>query len=139
MTVTLQTILQKVLVLTLLPLLTIDSETHKSIDSTNNYSIDMTTLTIDFQDGFDDDAIVCKINDVTAFNKNHVKTAKLTGLADSVKLEIEKGKTNLEIAVKNKNMSKSIELDINEELYIGISIVNDSITHILSTQPFGYG
>ena len=99
----------------------------------------MTTLTIDFQEGFDQDSIICKVNEATVFNKNAVTTAKLIGLADSINLEIEKEKVLIEITVKNRDLSKSIKLDISEGAYIGISLSNNSISYIQSKEPFGYG
>ncbi|WP_167611753.1 hypothetical protein [Maribellus sediminis] len=139
MTVTLQTILQKVLVLTLLPLLTIGYEEHRLMHTTNNFQTDMTTLSIDFQDGFDKDSILCTVNELTVFNKKAVTTSKLTGLADSINIEVEKGKAHLEITIVNRNLSKLIKLNITEESYIGISLAGDSISYIRSAEPFGYG
>jgi|GEM_PF-907697 len=139
MNFSLQTITLKVLLLSLLFAFPRHSEPKMARDFKDIYQITMTNLTIDLQEGFNNDTVLCKVNDDTVFHKNHVTTAKLTGLADSVSLDVKKGKVILQIAVKNRFMSKSIELDINEESYIGISLSNDSMLYIRSSQPFGYG
>ena len=99
----------------------------------------MINITIDFQDGFVNDSIECQLNGKTIYNKNNCNTSRLTGLADSVSVKAGKGLNKLKVIILSRNIEKEIPIDIKDEVFIGISVVNDTIEHIISAKPFGYG
>lgn len=99
----------------------------------------MAILSIDFQSGFINDTIVLLVNDEEVFHKEHVNTKLLLGLADSFKTEIETGLVSIEIHVLTKDIKKALVLEVLEDKYIGISIVNSMVDYIVTDEPFGYG
>lgn len=100
---------------------------------------DMLTLSVDFQDGFVDDAIVLLVNGQEVFYKQHVRTKLLLGLADSLKTKVETGPVSIETNVPTKDIAKTIALEVSADTYIGISIANGMVEYIVLDEPFGYG
>jgi hypothetical protein len=98
----------------------------------------MVNLSIDFRDGFLDDTIVLQVNDKEVFHKEHVRTKLVIGLADSFKTKVEPGPVTIEIIVPTKNVVKTILLEVSDDTYLGISIVNGVIEYMGSSEPFGY-
>jgi len=99
----------------------------------------MATLSIDFQDGFVDDTIIVQVNGEEVFQKEHVSTKLILGLADSFETEVETGLVNIEINVQTKNLTEDFLLEVSADTYIGISIMNGKIEYIVSDKPFRYG
>lgn len=99
----------------------------------------MVTLSIDFQDGFVNDITVLHVNGKEIFHKEHVNTKLLLGLADSLETEVETGSVSINTNVPTKDIEKTIILEVSADTYVGISIVNGMIEHIVSDRPFGYG
>ena len=99
----------------------------------------MANLTIDFQDGFVNDSIECRLNGKRIYSKNNCNTSRLTGLAESVSLKVGNCSNKIKVIIINRDIEKEIRLEVEDDVFIGISIVNDTIEHIVSTKPFGYG
>ena len=98
----------------------------------------MVTLTIDLQEGFQEDKVVLYVNGEEVYRKDQVRTKRLLGMAGSFTTEVETGSVNVEIRVETKHLAKTIPLEISDDTYLGISIVNGVIDHIVSDEPFGY-
>lgn len=99
-----------------------------------------TMLAIDLQDGFDGDTVIIRIDGEERFEKAGVTTMRLTGLADDTfRTQVEPGSATVEIAVPSRNLSESFTLDIAGDTYIGVSIQNGRLQHIIRDRPFGYG
>lgn len=100
---------------------------------------EVVTLSIDLQEGFLDDTVVLQVNGEEVFRREHVSTKLLLGIADSSKAEVEKGPAIIEVNVETKDIQKTISLELSADTYLGISIANGMIEHIVSNKPFGYG
>ena len=79
-----------------------------------------------------------KINDTEVFRKKKLSTSLVLGLADTFKTEVEKGKASVEVKIPTKNLEGTIQLDISDEVYLGISIVNRFVDFRISGKPFAY-
>jgi hypothetical protein len=60
------------------------------------------------------------------------------GLADSWKGEVEKGPVTVEVNVQTRNIAGTIPLNVLTDTYLGVSVVNDRIEHIILDEPFVY-
>jgi len=99
----------------------------------------MINISIDFQDGFVNDSVKCQLNGKTIYSKNNCNTSRLIGLADSMSVKTGKGLTKLKVIILNRDIEKEISIDIKDDVYVGFSLVNDTIEYIVSAKPFGYG
>jgi hypothetical protein len=108
-------------------------------NSTTSINQDMIYITIDFQDGFVNDSIECRLNGKIIYSKNNCNTSQLTGLADSVRVKPDEGLNKLKVSIVSRGIEKDILIEVKKDVYVGISIVNDTIEHIVSAKPFGYG
>jgi hypothetical protein len=98
----------------------------------------MALLYIDLQEGFADDTVILRVNGKEVFSKKRVTKRLLLGLADSVKTEVEKGLVTIEARVETRGIAKTIRLNVSADTYVGVSVVNDKIEHLVSGKPFGY-
>ena len=113
--------------------------TVKFIPSTETLGAEMINLTIDLQDGFGDDTVILLVDGKEIFQKEHVSTKLLLGLADSIRTDVEKGQVRVEINIQTRNLTETILVDASAPVYVGISIESGKITYIVSPEPFGYG
>lgn len=98
----------------------------------------MSTLRVDLQEGFNGDEVGLRVNGQEAFQKGDVTTKQLLGLASSAEIEVPNGTLTIEIKVPTKNLAKTISLETSGSEYLGVSITNGKIEHIVSHEPFGY-
>lgn len=98
----------------------------------------MALLHIDLQEGFADDTVTLQVNGKKVFSRECVTTRLLLGLADSVKSQVEKGLVTIEARVETRGIAKTIRLNVSADTYVGVSVVNDRIEHLVSGKPFGY-
>ena len=98
----------------------------------------MSTLRVDLQEGFNDDAVDLRVNGQDGFQKEGVTTKLLLGLASSAEIEVPNGTVTIEIKIPTKNLAKTISLETPSSKYLGVSIANGKIEHIVSREPFGY-
>lgn len=98
----------------------------------------MSKLHVDLQEGFTDDEVALRINGQELFQKEGVTTKTLLGLASSAEIEVPNGTVTIEIKVPTKNLAKTISLETSGSEYLGVSIENGKIKHIVSPEPFGY-
>ncbi len=96
------------------------------------------TLGIDLQDGFADDTVVVKVKENEVFQKEHINTSMLLGFATTFKTEVRQGRVSVKVEIPTKNIKRTIMLEILNDVYLGISVVNSIIDYIISDEPFGY-
>ena len=100
----------------------------------------MSTLYIDFQEGFVDDSVVVRVNGEEYF-KQDIRTRLQTGYAGSLEIDV-RGKTaDVEISLPSKGISRSIPVvfDESDTVYMGVSVTAQSeISERVSHEPFGY-
>jgi hypothetical protein len=93
---------------------------------------------IHLQDGFSDDTVIVKLNGKEFFNQQHITTQALIGFADTFTTETSSKQAVLEISLPKRGFLKDIQLEISDELHIGISVEGNEIQYIISSTPFGY-
>jgi hypothetical protein len=100
----------------------------------------MSTLHIDFQEGFLDDTVVVRVNDEEYF-KQDIKTRLQTGYAGSLDIDVRERRVDVEVNLPSKEISKSIPVmfDESDTVYMGLSVtVQGEISERVSHEPFGY-
>ena len=98
----------------------------------------MALLHIALQEGFEDETVVIRVAGKDAFRKDNVRTKLQIGLADSFDTNVEEGPVSIEIEVPSKGLSRSIELQVPNTVYLGVSIIAGKIEYKISHEPFGY-
>ena len=124
-----------VLIMLLLVLLFVSTPLNEN--NRNKESI-MVSLFIDFQDGFSDDTVVVEVNGQEIFNKKNVNTDYSLGLADSVDRKVPKGTVDIKVSVPSRNISDTFSLEVTNNVYMGVSFVDDRIDHHISDEMFQY-
>lgn len=98
----------------------------------------MSKLHVDLQEGFTNDVIQVTVNGRESLHQEGVTTKGMLGLATSSEIEVPEGTVNIEIKVSTKSLAKTISLETSEFPYLGVSIDDGEIEHIVSRRPFGY-
>jgi hypothetical protein len=98
----------------------------------------MSKLRVDFQEGFIHDEIHVRVNGQERLKKADVTTNRLLGIASSEEIEVPNGRLTIDIEIPTKNLAKTIALETSGSEYLGVSIENGKIEHIVSQKPFGY-
>jgi len=118
-------------VLIILALLAACSPTHLEEDI-------MYTLEIDLQEGFDGDQVVIDINGKEAFRQENVSTKLLLGYAETKAFPLPPGKTTVTISLPQKKQTTTINLNLEANTYLGVSVTPAGLDYILSDKPFFY-
>lgn len=79
-----------------------------------------------------------RVNGKPVFERSDVRSSLLKGFAKSIQVDVDPGRAVVEIAVTNRNLSKTLDLDIGADTYVGISRTRSGIESIVRTEPFGY-
>lgn len=99
----------------------------------------MPTLTIDLQDGFQDEAIRVEINGRVVVDETGVNTRFQIGFASSHQVEVEEGVQMISVALPKRQLSQHLDLIISRPLYLGISLSpTGDLQCSVQEQPFGY-
>lgn len=98
----------------------------------------MKPLRIDLQEGFNDDLVVVKVDNREVLRKEGVNTMMLLGYAENLTVQVPEGHVKVEVIMPKRGLSRMIELDISQDLYLGISVINGGIEYLISDTPFGY-
>ena len=100
----------------------------------------MSTLHIDFQEGFVDDSVVVRVNGEEYFRQD-IKTRLQTGYAGSLEVEVRGEEANVEIDLPSKGISEPIRVGFekSDTVYMGLSVTaQGGISERVSHEPFGY-
>jgi hypothetical protein len=100
----------------------------------------MSTLHIDFQEGFLDDAAVVRVNN-EEYHKQDVRTRLQTGYAGSLEVDVRESMVHVEVVLTSRGLSKSIPVEFgkSDTVYLGLSVTADGeISARVSYEPFGY-
>lgn len=98
----------------------------------------MATLVIDLQDGFKDDTVVLRAGGEEVFHKHGVNTDYAIGRADSFQTEVPEGCVVIVVDVLSRDISGTIALVASGTVYLGISLLDQEITHRVSDEMFRY-
>lgn len=95
-------------------------------------------LQMDFQEGFDDDTVLVRLNDKPIYENSGVTTDLRISRADAIEVPLEDGPMRLSISLPDRKMSGSIVVQGKSSIYVGVSVIGDSVEFIVSSEPFGY-
>ena len=98
----------------------------------------MALLHIAMQEGFEDENVVIRVAGKEAFRKDSVRTKLQIGFADSFEMNVEEGPVSIEIDLPSKSLSRVIELQVQNAVYLGVSMIAGKIEYKISHEPFGY-
>jgi hypothetical protein len=98
----------------------------------------MPLLHIAFQEGFDGDTVIVRIDGKEMFRKDNVKTRLQIGYAGSFETSSHEGPVTIDILLPIKNLSETVQLQLTAATYVGVSIQQGKINYRISDQPFGY-
>ncbi len=98
----------------------------------------MPLLHIAFQEGFEGDIVIARINGKEMFKKDNVKTRSQIGYASSFETNSHEGPTTIDIVLPVKNVSETIHLELTAATFVGVSIQQGKISYRVSHEPFGY-
>jgi len=96
-------------------------------------------LDIDLQSGFLADTVQIEVNGELVWEDKEVTTEMLIGLADSFETEVSEGTVTLTVRIPTQDLSSEIDLDVDGDKYIGVSVMDGRIDIFVSDTPFGYG
>jgi hypothetical protein len=100
-------------------------------------------LVIDFQEGFENDTVVIKVDGKQVFQKSNLKTSLLAGPTARFSLPTKEKSATVEVIVPTRNLTDKITLTSKDKTYLGISITKDpgepeKIRFLSQQGPFGY-
>lgn len=82
----------------------------------------MPGLTIELQNGFENDEVIVRAAGRELLKKSHVKTNFAINLAESCPVEVEDGPISIEVLVPSRNLQGTVEIDPARTPYLGVSI-----------------
>jgi uncharacterized protein YdeI (BOF family) len=100
----------------------------------------MSTLHVDFQEGFLEDTVVVRVKDEEYF-KQDITTRLQTGYAGSLDIDVRESTVDVEVDLPSKGISKSIPVvfDESDTVFMGLSVTaQGEISERVSHEPFGY-
>ena len=98
----------------------------------------MIPILIALQNGFEGDTVIVKVNGKEEFKQDNVKTKRQIGKAASFEVNVEEGPANIKVSLPLKNLSETIVFKVSDKVFLGISIEEDKIEHMVSSEPFRY-
>ena len=95
-------------------------------------------LGIDLQDGFQDDEVAVSVNGEVLFRIPDLSTKLLLGFAHTESLQVPEGPTEIIVDVPSRGVSGCIRLGIHQDTYVGITLLEKEVQHVVSLSPFNY-
>ena len=95
-------------------------------------------LHIAFQDGFDDDTVVARLDGREVYRGQGLSTDYRIGVAASFELEVEAGRKAIEIDLPLKHIGGSLEIDITAPAYLAVSTTGTELSFRVAHRRFGY-
>jgi hypothetical protein len=96
-------------------------------------------ISIDLQEGFNNDKVEILINGAMLYEKENVSTRYQIGLADRFEADIAGSQAEIEINLPEKKINKKITLSLDRNIYIGFSIKGkEEIEHVVKEDEFHY-
>ena len=95
-------------------------------------------LHVDLQEGFENDAVLLRLDDRTIYEETGVSTDMRISRADSIEVPLAAGSSTLSVSLPDRDIAGSIVLALSDSLHIGVSIQEGSVKFTVSDQPFGY-
>lgn len=98
----------------------------------------MPMLKVDLQEGFSGETVVVLLNGQEVY-RGTPKTRMQISRADSRSFDLPPQHLTLEVAVPRSGVSQSLELDLFQDVYVGVTLSPEgAISLRSSSEPFGY-
>ena len=98
----------------------------------------MPTLHVALQEGFAQDRVVVKVNGAEVANRPEVTTRNQIGFAEAIELDVSAGATTIEVDVPARQLIGSVQVELEGETYVGVSIVDGCLELRAQREAFGY-
>ncbi len=98
----------------------------------------MGVLEIHLQEGFADDRVMIGVNGREVYRTDLLTTKALIGVADSVRTEVSSGHVEIVIDLPLRSLSGRLSVELEDQLYVGVSLIGGRIVFDSSAEPFGY-
>lgn len=98
----------------------------------------MPLLRVDFQEGFDHDDVVVRVDGQAEVRKEQVTTRADVGYGGSVEFQVEVGSLELTIEVTTGKLHARTPVDVAGDVYVGVSVSGGEIVFLVSPEPLGY-
>lgn len=99
----------------------------------------MPKLHIAFQEGFEKDLAVVRLNGHEVFRKTDLTTRLQIGRAHALDLDVGENPLEVEIELPAKGLAREVRIDPSQPVYLGVSVnVQGELALEISHQPFGY-
>jgi hypothetical protein len=98
----------------------------------------MASLHIDLQEGFSNDEVVVRINQLEVYHKTGVQTDLRLGIADSFDAPAPKETATIDVEIPSRQLSQTFMLQVGPDSHLGVGICDGQLEHRVSAQPFGY-
>lgn len=95
-------------------------------------------LTIDLQDGFEEDTVVVNLGNREVARRENVTTNRLLGLADSLEIEVPEGPLRLTVAVPSREIEETLAIDPTAGTFVTLSLRENTIEMYQSDDLPGY-
>jgi hypothetical protein len=97
------------------------------------------TLSIELQEGFQNDNIIILINGKGVYARENITTRTQIGLADKFEINVDEDRAAVEIKLPARNLTETVEIILNKKKYLGFSVVGkENIKHIVQEEEFRY-
>jgi hypothetical protein len=95
-------------------------------------------LKIDLQDGFVNDEVQIRVNGKPVLDQKSTTTERRLGLADSAEVPVALGQSDVEISSPSRGLQWREQIEVSDDLHLGVSIENGHVRCCQSKTPFGY-
>lgn len=95
-------------------------------------------LHVAFQDGFDDDTALVRIDGQEVYRREGLTTDTRIGVAASFERQIEPGSAEIEVELPNRNVRDRLRIDVTEPVYLAVSTSGAGLEFRLARERFGY-
>lgn len=99
--------------------------------------VDTHTLTVALQDGFEDAAVVVRVDGDDVLREDAVTTDVRIGLARSVEVSVGALPATVEVDLPRAGVSGATTVEAGA-LYLGVSVRDGAVVFRRSSEPFGY-
>jgi len=93
---------------------------------------------IDLQDGFVDDCVEVYMGEDKTLEQEHVTTHLMLGKAASFELPLPRGPVSLTVSVPTQALSAIVDLEAQENTYLGLFVEEGQLKHAISSVRYGY-
>ena len=96
-------------------------------------------LTIEFQEGFQNDTLVLRIAGIETMRHEHVTTRLQTGYAAATSATVAAGRVVLDVDLPATKASGQVVLDVQAPIWVGVNLDAGPVLRFkVSASPFGY-